>query len=327
MRRLLDHGADVNKQTVAGETALHLAAVAESDSLLKTLLQAPNLAPGTRDDRGNTAFSKAVKFGWKAGVSLLAPYRSDRLSESSLRASRSVRIKVRDFGYMHLARWGFEKTVHDLLVSGLITTRKDHVSRNPTSPLATSEDLETDFRWLHLPENCVELVELLLIKAFLEHNEWHEIQEFTAIEQSLQTIRRGQKFFSHYMRPFCEVSSAITIDNSMSNITTEKGANRVMFICVPYIHFQRGSVERSLQQQSLKQGARGDQSARAMNKITREVRVDSQGVLDFVKIDVPELIQGVLSPEVNGIVRIILLMVLTCSGSNAALFTKYTPWH
>lgn len=244
---LLGYGALVNTQTIAGESALHLAAESGSESLLETLLYQPKISLDLRDNRGNTPFSKAVKSKSIFATRMLAPYRPERLSGAALEASKTARAKIRDFGTYPHGRRRLDVTMYELLCGSEFYANAGKVPMHPAFRVAPSKELRTDFRWIHIPTNRIEWAEALLTKAFVEDSN-QDLEKFVAMERSFETLRRGQKFISHYMRPVCELTSDGILDKVEPNVVYGNGKVGSMFMVMPYVHFHRSPSSEAMQQ-------------------------------------------------------------------------------
>jgi hypothetical protein len=109
-----------------------------------------------------------------------------------------------------------------------------------------------------MPANNIAWAEALLIKAFMEDDDY-DFEKFVAVERSLQILQRSQRFESHYMRPFVEPTSDGVVGGKSSTKSRQNGPplpnqsprllekelldspDGSVFILMPYIHFELGS--------------------------------------------------------------------------------------
>jgi ankyrin repeat protein len=221
----LDNGALVNVQTTSGETPLHLAAESGVPGVVESLLRCADIRLDIRDEYGDTPFSKAAKAKSTHALHLLAPYRAERVPKKELDASKTFKAMIVDFGRFPNGKRRIEMTMHDLLYFQTPVRAPDLTARPrplllpklSKSRLSPNMHQAIHFRWIHLPANNIAWAEALLTKAFVEEGDY-DVDKFMAVERSIETLQRSQKFESHYMRPSCD---PITGDEAGSSFTAK----------------------------------------------------------------------------------------------------------
>ncbi|KAF3054827.1 Ankyrin repeat domain-containing protein 50 [Daldinia childiae] len=209
---LLEANADINAELSNGMTPLHWAAFNGFEEIVQLLLTRPDVDLSIKDSFNRTAMLCAAEKNHPEIVQLLSPARAaDRLSPIARRACQAFEATVVDFGQFEKKQLVSKYSVYDLLYGW------DSENDKPKIPTLTKNiKYKPDFRWIHLPANNIDWVEVLdfslmwyfnrltlqqtlLAKSFIEAGH-RDIEAFKALEKCFDQEHRGELPHAHFMR-------------------------------------------------------------------------------------------------------------------------------
>ncbi|KAK1671862.1 hypothetical protein BDP55DRAFT_675020 [Colletotrichum godetiae] len=267
VRLLLDRSVEINHIDEAANTALHDAAKLGHDAVSGLLVESGADTHAMNED-GNTPMDMAMMAGHEGVVRLFMGHNGAILT-SSTTAGGSPSV-AKDLWYERLQRTGFDATVVHFYIGGRdkevdatngISGDAHRVQIVPVEELVGNFDNvlcqvlenrtehetfpEADFRWIHLPANCMDWVEALLTTLQLAENDDQRCPDLLKNELWMRQLHDPPYSSVHgrFMKPLCR---------EIPGFPTSSGS---MVAFMPYLHWESDEKRREMNEKIAKVNA------------------------------------------------------------------------